>query len=377
LQRVTAASSLGSPTLQALWYDPPAKQESARLAKKMPAGSGMGPMRAELRPSSLGEILDRTAQMYRSHFLVYFGIAAIAASTVLIPKLIGYLLLSFYTHGNATQFAGMSVLISGLMGLISLLPMALSMAAIAHAVATNYLGQITTIRQAYSSIRRRWYRYVLILLATYCYSFAPVFAAAVATGAVSAAVRASFSRNLVVGVLMVMILVAIVAACWWMLRWALAIPASLLEDLKVHRSLKRSAMLTKGSRGRIFVMVLLVLAVVTVISYAAQIPMLFLFFLHKGQLTFATQMFSSFGIFLSSSFVIPIWSIALTLFYYDQRIRKEGYDVEWLMEQAAMAPGATSPAEASSATVAPGLVTPGSLTPGSLAPQTEPPGPAI
>lgn len=339
-------------------------------------------MRAELRPSSLGEILDRTAQMYRSHFLVYFGIAAIAASTVLIPRLIGYLLLSFYTHGNATQFAGISMMISGLMSLISLLPMALSMAAIAHAVATNYLGQITTIRQAYSSIRRRWYRYILILLATYCYAFAPVFVAVVAIGAVSAAVSASFSRNLVVGVLMVLILMAMVAAFWWMLRWALAIPASLLEDLKVHRSLKRSAMLTKGARGRIFVMVLLVLAVVTVISYAVQIPMLFLFFLHKGQLTFATQMVSSFGIFLSSSFVIPIWSIALTLFYYDQRIRKEGYDVEWLMEQAAVVPGVTSSAVASSDTVVPGSLTSGSLTsgsltPASLTPQTEPPGPAI
>jgi ABC-type multidrug transport system fused ATPase/permease subunit len=206
-------------------------------------------MRAELRPSSLGEILDRTAQMYRSHFLLYFGIAAIAASTVLVPKLMGYLLLSLYTRGNATQFAAISVLISGFMGLISLLPMALSMAAIAHAVAANYLGQITTIRQAYSSIRGRWYRYVLILLATYSYSFAPIFVAAGVMGAVSAAVSASFSRNLVVGVLVVLILMALVAACWWLLRWALAIPASLLEDLKVHRSLKRSATLTKGARG--------------------------------------------------------------------------------------------------------------------------------
>jgi hypothetical protein len=323
-------------------------------------------MRAELRPSSLGEILDRTAQMYRSHFLLYFGIAAIAASTVLVPKLMGYLLLSLYTRGNATQFAAISVLISGFMGLISLLPMALSMAAIAHAVAANYLGQITTIRQAYSSIRGRWYRYVLILLATYSYSFAPIFVAAGVMGAVSAAVSASFSRNLVVGVLVVLILMALVAACWWLLRWALAIPASLLEDLKVHRSLKRSATLTKGARGRIFVMVLLVLAVVTMISYAVQIPMLFLFFLHKGQLTFATQMFSSFGVFLSSSFVIPIWSIALTLFYYDQRIRKEGYDVEWLMEQAALTPDAMPP----------GAISSGSVAPGSLTSQTEPPRPA-
>jgi MFS family permease len=324
-------------------------------------------MRAELRPSSLGEILDRTAQMYRSHFMLYFGIAAMAASTVLIPKLIGYLLLSFYTHGNATQFAGISVLISSFMSLISLLPMALSMAAIAHAVATNYLGRVTTIREAYSSIRRRWYRYILILLATYCYSFAPFFVAVGVVAAVSVAVRTSFSRNLVVAMLVVVILLALFAAFWWMLRWALAIPASLLEDLKVHRSLKRSALLTKGARGRIFVMLLLVLAVVTMISYAVQIPMLFLFFLHKGQLTFATQVLSSLGVFVSSSFVIPIWSIALTLFYYDQRIRKEAYDVEWLMEQAGMTQDST-PTDRNSS------VLPGSPAPQIFTDQTEPAG---
>jgi hypothetical protein len=66
----------------------------------------------------------------------------------------------------------------------------------------------------------------------------------------------------------------------------------------------------------------------------------------RGQATLPTQILASFGTFLSGSFVLPIYSIALTLFYYDQRIRKEGYDVEWLMEQAAVSPddaaGATS-----------------------------------
>ena len=73
---------------------------------------------------------------------------------------------------------------------------------------------------------------------------------------------------------------------------------------------------------------------------------------------------ASFGTFLGGSFVLPIYSIALTLFYYDQRIRKEGYDVEWLMEQAAVslddAPAATSG----------GVV-------GTLSPQTERSGPAV
>jgi hypothetical protein len=64
--------------------------------------------------------------------------------------------------------------------------------------------------------------------------------------------------------------------------------------------------------------------------------------------------------------VLPIYSIALTLFYYDQRIRKEGYDVEWLMERAAVTHGA-APLE--------GISDPAAAGP--LTPQTEPPGPAI
>jgi hypothetical protein len=32
----------------------------------------------------------------------------------------------------------------------------------------------------------------------------------------------------------------------------------------------------------------------------------------------------------------PVSWIALVLFYYDQRIRKEGFDIEWMMEQAGM-----------------------------------------
>jgi hypothetical protein len=186
----------------------------------------------------------------------------------------------------------------------------------------------------------------------------------------------------VIGVAVMLAFVGFFVMFWWMLRWALAIPASLMENLKVHRALKRSSVLTKGGIGRIFVMLLLVGAVMTVIQYAIQTPMFILLWKSKGVPTLTTQIVASFGAFFSGSFVLPIYSIALTLFYYDQRIRKEGYDVEWLMEQAAVIPGAAPLAEASSDTVVPASLTPasltpGSLTPGSLTPQTEPPGPAI
>jgi hypothetical protein len=327
----------------------------------------MGPMRAELRPSSLGEILDRTAQMYRSHFLVYFGIASIAYAATLVLSLIADVLIFSHPHANPRAYARITIGVGGGVGILTLLPVAVGMAAVMHAVARNYLGEMCTIREAYAGIGRRWYRFVLILLAIYSYAALPI---AVLMGVIlvaSAVMSRGTAWGIVVGIAAVLIFAGIFVASWWILRWALSIPASLMEDLKVHRALKRSSILTKGGIGRIFVMLLLVGAVMTVIQYAIQIPMFVLLWKSKGVPTLTTQIVASFGTFLSGSFVLPIYSIALTLFYYDQRIRKEGYDVEWLMEQAAVIPGAMP---------LPGVF-PATAAPGSLTAQTEPPGPAI
>jgi hypothetical protein len=43
------------------------------------------------------------------------------------------------------------------------------------------------------------------------------------------------------------------------------------------------------------------------------------------------------GVFLTNTFIGPIYATGLTLFYYDQRVRKEGFDVEWMMKAAGLA----------------------------------------
>jgi hypothetical protein len=40
--------------------------------------------------------------------------------------------------------------------------------------------------------------------------------------------------------------------------------------------------------------------------------------------------------FLVRAVTKPVYTIAQMLFYYDQRIRNEGFDIEWLMRQAGM-----------------------------------------
>jgi hypothetical protein len=40
--------------------------------------------------------------------------------------------------------------------------------------------------------------------------------------------------------------------------------------------------------------------------------------------------------YASTILIGPLFPIALTLIYYDQRIRLEGYDIEWMMAAAGM-----------------------------------------
>jgi len=57
-----------------------------------------------------------------------------------------------------------------------------------------------------------------------------------------------------------------------------------------------------------------------------------------GKLFFSRHLFglNVVGDVVASTLIGPIFPIALTLFYYDQRIRQEGYDIERMMDAAGM-----------------------------------------
>ena len=78
-------------------------------------------------------------------------------------------------------------------------------------------------------------------------------------------------------------------------------------------------------------------------------------FKHHQQVPAGLKVLQQVISFFTGSFITPILSIGITLFYYDQRIRMEGYDIEWMMQAAgltvpvaAVEPAAIEPALAPS-----------------------------
>jgi hypothetical protein len=144
------------------------------------------------------------------------------------------------------------------------------------------------------------------------------------------------TAGLIVGLifyLAVLAFMAFIAA-----RYALGIPACVVEELKARKALHRSAELSKGSRGRIFLLFLLVSIVQIGLVLVTQSAFYIYKFQHHMQLPIGLGILSQIISVATNTLVGPILSAGLTLFYFDQRVRKEGYDIEWMMQAAGLAP---------------------------------------
>jgi len=174
-----------------------------------------------------------------------------------------------------------------------------------------------------------------------------------AAGGANADPQAMIAIGLVSLGFAVLALGALVYSILMALRYSLAIPASVVEDLKARQAIRRSIELSKGSRGRIFVLGLLISAIQIGLISITQVFFIVAMYTavkHHAQVPVWLQILQQIVGFLTNSFIGPMYATGLTLFYYDQRIRKEGFDIERMMEAAGMTLPAV-PAEAPAATL--------------------------
>jgi hypothetical protein len=151
-----------------------------------------------------------------------------------------------------------------------------------------------------------------------------------------------------VAVMFLVFLAAPLLAMRFWLAWSLVLPITVLEGGGVRISTRRSRWLTAGRRGRIFAIYLLIVLLTYTVQILFQTP----YYIMAGSLAFSRHghlgplriMVSAVGAFLGTSVVAPLLEIALTLIYYDERVRKEGFDLQLMM--ANLQPGAPQSAAA-------------------------------
>ena len=329
-----------------------------------------------LRPANLGEILDRTATLYRSRFLVFVGIGAIPAGGVLFFAA-GVFLLSARVDSadrGAAAIMGFAVLALVLLAIpVCLALTALGSAALSHAANQAFLGERFTIRGAYQAAWTRGWRYIglisleILFLAVIPFAAWILIVAGLAVLAATSGARVSTDWASAPSLLLLGFGFALIVYFFWMLlRICLAFSASVVEQSGAWVSLKRATLLSKGTRGRILVLYLLCGALSWIVSLVLSVPVMIVIGLipqlntpQHQQAVGALFLFLAYAAsFASQAFTKPVSATALMLFYYDQRIRKEAFDIEWMMREAGMVEAPETPAEAAPAANAVGGVPP-------------------
>jgi len=308
-------------------------------------------MQAALRPMNLGEILDRTFELYRKKFWLFAGIAALPTAIILAIHLADivwirperWLAMKRDTEGTRIVrswfFAYGFYHISGFLGV-------LVQPAFVLVASRQLFGKSSSILGSLRFVIARWRTYLWIaFLKMFAQLFLPeALAFGLLIGCIYLSVKLPlFKQPAEIAILMLFIFAALFVAFFSIgIALAFAIPAAALEETSGWKALRRSWKLTRGCRGRIlvawFMATACALALEGVVAFLAWwIATLILKGPHRAEFNrqvYEVVVYSFYA--LIGAVVGPLYPIAVTLFYYDQRSRKEGFDVEIMMEAAGL-----------------------------------------
>jgi hypothetical protein len=328
-------------------------------------------MTATMRPMNVGEILDRSLHIYRRQFWVFVAVGAIPALVVEGVALADASWFHLYSSAVSDNHWTPGVYMTGGLFAIGYYHFAsfvgfLLFPVILKLVSGLAFNEEIKIRQAWLFLRARWPRYLWLAVLKLVVELVIVeFVTVVLFGSMMKGLDALGAKSFLEPKPGLMLAGSWFTAGFAVFLWlssslSLAIPSAAFENLKAFRALRRSWVLTRGSRLRIALTWValaigswmlsasfqwaLRLVVISAVRSTHERWIAYTLYPTLRQ-TLNTVLTALFG---------PIYPIALTLFYYDQRIRHEGYDIERMMDAAGLnvprtpltGEGSAAPAEA-------------------------------
>lgn len=258
-------------------------------------------MTTALRPLSTGELLDRTFSLYRNHFMLFVGIFA-------LPRLL-VLGLEFWQLVDQKPYARTPNILASLLWTLALMLAGMIMAAASQAatviaVSELHLDRPASVMESFARVKGHLFGVIVISII------------------VALGMGAGLLAFLVPGVLLAII-------------WSVAVPAKVLEDKGALAALSRSVDLVKGDWGRVFVIWLLVLTLSVGVPLLFGVPILIATYMSARagmrNAVLGWQIASLVTSYIAVSLVGAVGTIAFSLVYYDERVRKEAFDLQLMM----------------------------------------------
>lgn len=285
------------------------------------------PATSHLRPLNIGRLLDQAVRMYRQNFLKFIGIIAI----VQVPVMLLQMIVSLFTFADLfsvlenagptpdpadifgpSYFTGIGA--SFVIGILSfLLVQGVATAALTKAISQSYLGEGIGITESYRRIGQSW----LPLIGT-----------------------------LLLGIILTLALVVwfIIPCIGWLTGLGMLIffglviyplipPVVVLEKQTAMAAFRRAWDLARRRFWWVllFVVILTIFAQLIITAPVSLITFMLQLTIGEPSSLFVTQtIVQSIAGLVFSLIYLPLQLTAITLMYFDLRIRTEGFDLDVL-----------------------------------------------
>jgi hypothetical protein len=291
----------------------------------------------------IGELLDSAFVLYRRNLLLLVAITAVVQVPFAVLNLVVFQLLgvgadldaagspgflgtpgnpgSALTDAQLNAVKGLAVYLALVVAVQMLVVLPLSLAAMSRAVSDRYLDRPASLGSSYAAALRRLgplLGAILLLLL-----IVAGVSALMVGGVLASSLAGAFGILPAIGLLLAWLLSLPLIA----VRSTLFSQAIVVEGVGSAGGLRRSWRLTHRFFWRTFAILLVVFILQTMVGWVLQIPVGLLV---SGTTTGTQELVSQAIGAVTSVVVSPLSLIALTLVYYDLRIRKEAFDIEML-----------------------------------------------
>jgi hypothetical protein len=317
------------------------------------------PARVDLRPLTTSELIDRGFVLYRSHFAGLLLLALLCQAAPLLSQILMTAFKMNPTNNEILDNPKGFMTATGLLTVVAFIAQIVVFCfevVITFYIGDAYLGKIPSVKDClrrfkpliFSSIWTCILNRILIGL-TFLFPMAAI------TALYFYFLRYPPLKPLAIigftAVALVLLVASVAPVLIVFMRLMTTVPALALEGLSGWKAIRRSSALVQYDPGLGFLywgemrlsflllpLFIIELLVLSLTSLPLTIHQFGEIMRHgaSGQINAppdSVMILSQVLTFLAGSIILPLYTVATTLFYYDIRIRREGFDLEFMVRQ--------------------------------------------